>query len=94
MAIDVFTRIVLGFYLTLEPPSVTSIGLRVSQPCLHKVWWPTHLVGVNRSATLYPDAIAIPFTNICPLSLIAAFNSQKMEGAIPFNGNTWYPFGL
>jgi putative transposase len=39
MAIDVFTRIVLGFYVTLEPPSVTSIGLCVSQACLPKDPW-------------------------------------------------------
>lgn len=39
MAIDVCSRGVLGFYVTLEPPSVTSIGLCLGQACLPKGPW-------------------------------------------------------
>ncbi len=39
MAIDVCSRGVLGFYVTLEPPSVTGIGLCLGQACLPKGPW-------------------------------------------------------
>jgi putative transposase len=39
MAIDVHSRGVLGFYISLEPPSVTSIGLCLGQACLPKASW-------------------------------------------------------
>ena len=39
MAIDVYSRGVLGVYVGLEPPSVTSIGLCLGQACLPKGPW-------------------------------------------------------
>jgi putative transposase len=39
LAIDVFCRGVLGFYVTLDPPAVTSIGMCLAQACLPKEPW-------------------------------------------------------
>ena len=39
LAIDVFSRCVLGFYASLDPPSVTSIGMCLTQGCLPKEPW-------------------------------------------------------
>jgi putative transposase len=39
LAIDVFSRGVLGFYVSLDPPSVTSIGMCLTQGCLPKEPW-------------------------------------------------------
>jgi putative transposase len=39
LAIDVFCRGVLGFYVSLDPPSVTSIGMCLTQACLPKEPW-------------------------------------------------------
>jgi putative transposase len=39
LAIDVFSRGVLGFYASLDPPSVTSIGMCLTQGCLPKEPW-------------------------------------------------------
>ena len=39
LAIDVFCRGVLGFYVTLDPPAVTSIGMCLTQACLPKEPW-------------------------------------------------------
>jgi putative transposase len=39
LAIDVFSRCVLGFYVTLDPPAVTSIGMCLTQACLPKDSW-------------------------------------------------------
>jgi putative transposase len=39
LAIDVFSRCVLGFYVGLDPPSVTSIGMCLTQACLPKEPW-------------------------------------------------------
>ena len=39
LAIDVFSRCVLGFYVTLDPPAVTSIGMCLTQACLPKDPW-------------------------------------------------------
>ena len=39
LAIDVYCRGVLGFYVTLDPPAVTSIGLCLTQACLPKEPW-------------------------------------------------------
>jgi putative transposase len=38
-AIDVFSRAVLGFYVSLDPPSATSIGMCLTQACLPKGPW-------------------------------------------------------
>jgi transposase InsO family protein len=39
VAIDVFSRSVLGFYVSLDSPAVTSIGLCLTQACLPKERW-------------------------------------------------------
>ena len=39
LAIDVYCRGVLGFYVTLDPPAVTSIGLCLTHACLPKEPW-------------------------------------------------------
>jgi putative transposase len=39
LAIDVCCRGVLGFYVTLDPPAVTSIGMCLTQACLPKEPW-------------------------------------------------------
>jgi putative transposase len=39
LAIDVFSRAVLGFYVSLDPPSVTAIALCLTQACLPKERW-------------------------------------------------------
>jgi putative transposase len=39
LAIDVYSRGVLGFYVTLDPPAVTSIGMCLTQACLPKEPW-------------------------------------------------------
>jgi putative transposase len=39
LAIDVFSRGVLGFYVTLDPPAVTSIGMCLTHACLPKEPW-------------------------------------------------------
>jgi len=39
LAIDVHSRCVAGFYLSLDPPSATSVALCVTQACLSKDAW-------------------------------------------------------
>lgn len=39
LAIDVCSRCVAGFYLTLEPPSATSVALCIAHACLPKEGW-------------------------------------------------------
>ncbi len=39
LAIDVYCRVVLGFYLSLEPPSATSVALCISHAVLPKEGW-------------------------------------------------------
>jgi putative transposase len=39
LAVDVFSRCVLGFYVSLDCPAVTSIGLCLTQACLPKQPW-------------------------------------------------------
>ena len=39
LAIDVCTRCIPGFYLSLEPPSTTSVTLCIAQACLPKAGW-------------------------------------------------------
>jgi putative transposase len=39
LAVDVFSRSVLGFYVSLDSPAVTSIGLCLTQACLPKEPW-------------------------------------------------------
>jgi len=39
LCIDVFCRGVLGFYVTLDPPAVTSIGMCLTHACLPKEPW-------------------------------------------------------
>jgi putative transposase len=39
LAVDVFSRCVLGFYVGLDPPSVMSIGMCLTQACLSKEPW-------------------------------------------------------
>jgi putative transposase len=38
LAIDVYSRCVLGFYASLDAPSVTSIGMCLTQGCIPKAW--------------------------------------------------------
>jgi transposase InsO family protein len=37
VAIDIATRVVLGFALRLDPPSATSVGLALTMACLPKM---------------------------------------------------------
>jgi putative transposase len=39
LAVDVYSRCVLGFYVSLDSPAVTSIGLCLTQACLPKKPW-------------------------------------------------------
>ena len=39
LAVDVYSRCVLGFYVSLDSPAVTSIGLCLTQACLPKQPW-------------------------------------------------------
>ncbi len=39
VAIDIATRVVLGFALRLDPPSATSVGLALTMACLQKSEW-------------------------------------------------------
>ncbi len=39
LAIDVFSRVVVGYYLSLDAPSVMSIAMCVSQAVLPKEKW-------------------------------------------------------
>lgn len=39
LAIDMFSRSVLGFYLALDPPAVSSVGMCLTQACLPKDTW-------------------------------------------------------
>jgi putative transposase len=41
LAIDVYSRCVLGFYLSLEPPSATSVALCIAHAVLGKTQWLT-----------------------------------------------------
>ncbi len=62
LAIDVFTRCILGMLLTLEAPSATSVGLCLAHAVTDKdawlkclgladVWWPMH----GKPGTIYSD---------------------------------------
>ncbi|MFZ2174378.1 MAG: Mu transposase C-terminal domain-containing protein [Rhodococcus sp. (in: high G+C Gram-positive bacteria)] len=50
VAIDVFSRCVLGFVLTLEPPSAVSVGLCLGQVCCDKRPWLDN-IGVGEQMT-------------------------------------------
>lgn len=39
LAVDIFSRSILGFYVSLDSPAVTSIGLSLTQACLPKQPW-------------------------------------------------------
>ncbi|UYC14034.1 Mu transposase C-terminal domain-containing protein [Xanthomonas sp. CFBP 8445] len=52
LAIDVFTRCVVGYYMSFDPPDQTSVALTLEHSCLPKEKW-LHSLGLREKVT-YP----------------------------------------
>ncbi|WFU07480.1 DDE-type integrase/transposase/recombinase (plasmid) [Rhizobium sp. CB3171] len=58
LAIDIASRMIAGFYLTLEPPSTVSVALAVQHCVLPKEAWLAGLdIGAEWPVSGFPDAI-------------------------------------
>ncbi|MCP3468480.1 transposase family protein [Bradyrhizobium sp. CCGUVB23] len=76
MAVDVATRVVLGFHLSLEPPSLTSVALCLTHAAMDKTAWPAPRgIGAEWSAQGIPLAIHVDNG--------AEFHASAFERACP-----------
>ena len=89
LALDVFTRMVTGFYLTMEPPSRLSTSLCL----LHAVFDKTAWLGSARSRKLGPSpdcpktsmSTTGPIFEVALLSALAGMKASRSFGALVAN---------
>ena len=75
LAIDVCSRCVAGFHLSLEPPSTTSVALCIAHLALPKDEW----LSSRRIDAIWPVAA---FPNVCILTMPKSFGAKRCVVAV------------